>query len=366
VSDARPRGFASDNSAGVHPTVLAAIAAVNEGHALAYGHDPYSQEIERRVAAQFGERAQAFFVFNGSAANVLSLRAACRPWQGAICANSAHVNVDECGAPESVGGVKLLTVPTPDGKLTPELAERWIDRIGEEHVVQPRVLTVSQSTELGTLYQPDELRALAEFAHDHGLVLHVDGSRLTNAAAALGVSLAEASTAAGADIVSFGGTKNGLLGGEAVVFTEPDLADGFLFLRKLTLQLASKMRFVAAQFDAYLSDELWRRNAGHANAMAARLHDLVADIDGVHITRPAQANVVFATLPTEAIAPLQDEFAFYTWDERADEVRWMCSWDTTEADVDAFAAAIRRHVSQLSTSPGPRTTSARHPRKGRR
>jgi threonine aldolase len=248
VSDARPRGFASDNSAGVHPTVLAAIAAVNEGHALAYGHDPYSQEIERRVAAQFGERAQAFFVFNGSAANVLSLRAACRPWQGAICANSAHVNVDECGAPESVGGVKLLTVPTPDGKLTPELAERWIDRIGEEHVVQPRVLTVSQSTELGTLYQPDELRALAEFAHDHGLVLHVDGSRLTNAAAALGVSLAEASTAAGADIVSFGGTKNGLLGGEAVVFTEPDLADGFLFLRKLTLQLASKMRFVAAQF----------------------------------------------------------------------------------------------------------------------
>jgi threonine aldolase len=351
MSDARPRGFASDNSAGVHPSVLSAIAAANGGHALAYGHDPYSQEIERRVAAQFGDRAQAFFVFNGSAANVLSLRAACRPWQGAICAESAHVNVDECGAPESVGGVKLLTVPTSDGKLTPELAERWIDRIGEEHVVQPRVLTVSQSTELGTLYQPGELRALAEFARDHGLVLHVDGSRLTNAAAALGVSLAEASTAAGADIVSFGGTKNGLLGGEAVVFTEPELADGFLFLRKLTLQLASKMRFVAAQFDAYLSDDLWRRNAGHANAMAARLHDAVVDIDGVRITRPVQANVVFATLPTEAIAPLQDEFAFYTWDERADEVRWMCSWDTTEADVDTFAAAIRRQVSQLETAP---------------
>ena len=185
MSGARPRGFASDNSAGVHPSVLAAIAAVNEGHALAYGHDPYTQEIERRVASQFGERAQAFFVFNGSAANVLSLRAACRPWQGAICAETAHVNVDECGAPESVGGIKLLTVPAPDGKLTPDLAERWIDRIGEEHVVQPRVLTVSQSTELGTLYQPGELRALAEFAREHGLVLHVDGSRLTNAAAAL-------------------------------------------------------------------------------------------------------------------------------------------------------------------------------------
>jgi threonine aldolase len=344
MSDARPRGFASDNSAGVHPSVLTAIAAVNDGHALAYGHDPYTQEIERRVAAQFGERAQAFFVFNGSAANVLSLRAACRPWQGAICTESAHVNVDECGAPESVGGIKLLTVRAPDGKLTPALAERWIDRIGEEHVVQPRVLTVSQSTELGTLYQPDELRALAAFARDHGLLLHVDGSRLTNAAAALGVSLAEASTAAGADIVSFGGTKNGLLGGEAVVFNQTDLAEGFLYLRKLTLQLASKMRFVAAQFDAYLSDELWRRNAENANAMAARLHDAVADIDGVRITRAVQANVVFATLPAEAIAPLQDQFAFYTWDQRAGEVRWMCSWDTTESDVDAFAVAIRRQL----------------------
>jgi threonine aldolase len=344
MSDTRPRGFASDNSAGVHPSVLTAIAAVNDGHVLAYGHDPYTQEIERRVAAQFGERARAFFVFNGSAANVLSLRAACRPWQGAICADSAHVNVDECGAPESVGGIKLLTVPTPDGKLTPELAERRIDRIGEEHVVQPRVLTVSQSTELGTLYQADELRALAEFAHGHGLVLHVDGSRLTNAAAGLGVSLGEASTALGADIVSFGGTKNGLLGGEAVVFAEPELADGFLYLRKLTLQLASKMRFVAAQFDAYLTDELWRRNAAHANAMAARLRTAVADLEGVRITRAVQANVVFATLPAEAIGPLQDAFSFYTWDERANEVRWMCSWDTTESDVDTFADAIAQQL----------------------
>src|ERR1700722_17934942 len=217
MSDARPRGFASDNSGGVHPSVLTAIAAVNDGHVLAYGHDPYTQEIERRVAAQFGEHARAFFVFNGSAANVLSLRPACRPWQGAICADSAHVNVDECGAPESVAGIKLLTVPTPDGKLTPELAERRIDRIGEEHVVQPRVLTVSQSTELGTLYQPDELRALAEFAHGHGL----------------GLPLVEARTVLVADIVSFGGTKNGLLGGEAVVFAESELAEDFLYLRKL-------------------------------------------------------------------------------------------------------------------------------------
>jgi len=340
MSELRRRGFASDNSAGVHPDVLAAIAAVNDGHALAYGHDPYSDRIEARVAEQFGANARAFFVFNGSAANVLSLRAACRPWQGAICADSAHLNVDECGAPESIAGVKLLPVPTPDGKLTPELAERRLERIGDEHVVQPRVLTVSQSTELGTLYEPAELRALASFAHGHDLVFHVDGSRLGNAAAALGVSLGEASTAAGADIVSFGGTKNGLLGGEAVVFADPALADGFLYLRKLTLQLASKMRFIAAQFDAYLEDELWRRNAAHANAMAARLRDAVAGIEGVRLTREVQANVVFAIVPAAAIAPLQEQFAFYSWDERTGEVRWMCAWDTTEEDVDAFAAVI--------------------------
>jgi threonine aldolase len=344
MSELRRRGFASDNSAGVHPDVLAAIAAVNDGHALAYGHDPYSDRIEARVAEQFGATARAFFVFNGSAANVLSLRAACRPWQGAICADSAHLNVDECGAPESIAGVKLLPVPTADGKLTPELAERRLERIGDEHVVQPRVLTVSQSTELGTLYEPAELRALASFAHGHDLVFHVDGSRLTNAAAALGVSLAEASTAAGADIVSFGGTKNGLLGGEAVVFADPALADGFLYLRKLTLQLASKMRFIAAQFDAYLEDELWRRNAAHANAMAARLRAAVAGIEGVRLTREAQANVVFAIVPAEAIEPLQEQFAFYSWDERTSEVRWMCAWDTTEDDVDAFAAAIARQL----------------------
>jgi threonine aldolase len=344
MGELRPRGFASDNSAGVSPEVLASIAAVNDGHVLAYGHDAYTQTVEARVAAQFGSDARAFFVFNGSAANVLSLRAACRPWQGVICAESAHINVDECGAPESVAGIKLLTVATPDGKLTPELAETRLERLGDEHVVQPRVLTVSQSTELGTVYTPAELRGLARFAHEHGLVLHVDGSRLTNAAAALGVSLGQASTEAGADIVSFGGTKNGLLGGEAVVFAEPGLADGFLYLRKLTLQLASKMRFIAAQFDAYLEGELWRRNAAHANAMAARLRDAVAGIEGLRLTREVQANVVFAVLPTAAIAPLQERWAFYTWDERTGEVRWMCSWDTTEADVDAFADAIAHEL----------------------
>src|ERR1700744_1557705 len=244
MSELRPRGFASDNSAGVHPDVLAAIAAVNDGHALAYGHDPYSERVEARVAAQFGAGARAFFVFNGSAANVLSLRAACRPWEGAICADSAHVNVDECGAAESVAGIKLLTVPTDDGKLTPELAARRLERIGDEHVVQPRVVTVSQSTELGTVYEPDELRALAAFAHEHGLVLHVDGSRLTNAAAALGLPPPHAGhpgggrPAPGPARVGVGGTKRAGVGGEAVGFADPRPADVFLYLRKLTLQLA--------------------------------------------------------------------------------------------------------------------------------
>jgi threonine aldolase len=233
-------------------------------------------------------------------------------------------------------------VAASDGKLTPELVAGRIERVGDEHAVQPGVVSVSQSTELGTVYAPGELQALADVAHAHGLTFHVDGSRLSNAAAALDASLAQVSTGAGADIVSFGGTKNGLLGGEAVIIAgrASRLADGFAYLRKQTLQLASKMRYVSAQFDAYLSDELWRRSAAHANAMAARLAAAVADAPGVVITHPVQANVVFATLPHPLIAGLQARYPFYVWDERADEVRWMCSWDTTEDDVDAFAAAI--------------------------
>jgi threonine aldolase len=332
------RGFASDNSATIHPAVLEAIAAINEGHTYGYGHDDYSAGVAARVAAEFGDDARAFFVFNGSAANVLSMRAACRPWDAVICVSTAHMNVDECGAPERIAGVKLLTVPGDDGMLTPELASRMIARLGDEHASQPRVISISQCTELGTLYTPAEVEALAELAHANELVLHIDGARLANAAAALGCSLHEA--CAGADIVSFGGTKNGLLGGEAVVVVNPALASGFEYLRKQTLQLASKMRFVAAQFDALLTDELWRRSAANANAMAARLARAVRGLDSVAITRPAETNAVFATLPPEATAALKEQFAFYVWDETIGEVRWMCSWDTTEEDVDAFAGAV--------------------------
>lgn len=333
------RGFASDNSAPIHPDVLAAIARVNVGHTFGYGHDEYTLSVERRVAECFGEQASAFFVFNGTGANVLSLRAACRRFEGVICAETAHLNVDECGAPEAVAGLKLLTVEGVDGKLTPELVESRVARIGDEHAVQPHLVSISQCTELGTLYTVDELRALGEVARSHHLLLHIDGARLSNAAAALGASLSEA--AAGADVLSFGGTKNGLLGGEAVVLLNPSLAHDFLYIRKQSMQLASKMRFLAAQFDALLSDELWLHCAGHANAMAARLAERLGDVSGVTITRPVQTNAVFAVLPAPVIASLQRDYPFYVWDESADEVRWMCSWDTTEQDVDQFAGAVR-------------------------
>ena len=337
------RGLASDNAATIHPNVLEAIAAANAGHAFGYGHDPYTRSVEERLAAEFGDSAttRTFFVFNGSGANVVCVRAACRPWEAVICAGSAHLNVDEGGAPEAIAGVKLLTIATPDGKLTPELVEGQIQRVGDEHAVQPRLVSITQSTELGTLYTLQEIRALASHAHDRGLLLHVDGARLANAAAALGCSLRELTGESGVDLVSFGGTKNGLLGGEAVVALDPALTGGLLFLRKQTLQLASKMRFIAAQFDALLEGELWRRNAAHANAMAVRLAEAVRPLRGVRITRPVQANAVFALVPAAVTAALLEQFDFYTWDEATGEVRWMCSWDTSEADVDEFAAALR-------------------------
>jgi threonine aldolase len=338
----RMKGFASDNNASAHPEVLAAIADANSGHATAYGHDPWTDRALELLRGHFGERARSYLVFNGTAANVLCFRAMCRPWESVVCAAGAHVNVDEGGAPERVAGVKLQAVATPDGKLTPELVATRLGRRGDEHAVQPRVVSVSQSSEVGTRYSLADLAELASFAHDNGLLLHVDGARLANAAAALDVELRATATDAGVDALSFGGTKNGLVFGEAVVLLAPGLDDGFAHLRKQTLQLASKGRFLAAQFVALLEGDLWRRSAAHANAMAARLAAAVADAPGVHITQPVQANGVFAVIPPAATERLQRDWYFYVWDERTGEVRWMCSWDTTTDEVDAFAAAIRR------------------------
>jgi threonine aldolase len=330
------RGFGSDNHAGVLPEVLEAIGRANDGHALSYGHDPHSEAVAKRIAEEFGSETPAFFVFNGTGANVVAMRALLQPWEGVVCAESAHLNIDEGGAPERMGGFKLLTIPTPDGKLTPELVAQRLVRFGDEHAVQPRVVSITQSTELGTLYTPGEIAALADQAHEHGLLLHVDGARITNAAAALGTSLGEA--AGGADAISVGGTKAGLLFGEAIVFRGPEPAKAALYLRKQSMQLASKMRFVAAQFEGLLDGERWRASAGHANAMAKRL---AAAVEGtVTLTQRVEANAVFAIVEPEHAARLREEWFFYTWDEATGEVRWMCSWDTTEEDVDAFAAAV--------------------------
>jgi threonine aldolase len=334
------RAFASDNYAPALPEAMAAIAAVNDGHAVSYGADPVTERLAGLVREHFGSRAVGFPVFNGTGANVVGLRAMLRPWQGVICTEIAHLNHHEGGAPEALGGIKLLTVPAPDGKLTADLAEQRMVDIGDEHAIQPGVVSITQSTELGTLYRVEEMAALADYAHARGMLLHVDGSRLANAAAALGVGLADVSAGVGADVVSFGGTKVGLLGAEVVVVLDPDLLDALPYLRKQSMQLASKMRYVSAQLEALLTGDLWRRAAGHANAMARRLGDAAAA--HVTLTQAVEANSVFAILPPEATAALQEEFRFYVWDEHTGEVRWMCAWDTTEADVDAFAAAIAR------------------------
>lgn len=334
------KSFASDNYAGAHPEVLAALAAANEGHAVSYGADAWTERAQDVLRSHFGPEARSLLVFNGSGANVLALRAVCRPWEAVICAESAHVNVDEGGAPERIAGVKLLTAPTADGKLTPADVRARITRVGDEHAVQPRLVTITQSTELGTRYSPGEIAALARTAHDHGLLVHVDGSRLVNAAAGLGCGLRAITTDVGVDVLSLGGTKNGMVMGEAVVFLDPALAEGARYLRKQTLQLASKGRFLAAQFVAMFEGDLWRRNAAHANAMATRLAGRLSEVPAVTVTQRVEANGVFAVIPREPADKVRARWPFYTWDQTSGEVRLMCSWDTTAGEVDAFAAAL--------------------------
>lgn len=338
------RGFASDNYAGIHPEVLEAITRANSGHAVAYGDDDETARLADLVREHFGSTAQVFPVFNGTGANVVALQAMCRSWQAVICAETAHVNVDEGGAPEKVAGLKLWTVPTPDGLLTPELVDVHAVRAGDVHRAQQAAVTITQSSELGTAYSIDDLGGLSEHVHARGLLLHLDGARIANAAASLGVSLRAITTDVGVDAVSFGGTKNGAMGAEAVIVLNPALADAVPFLRKTSMQLASKMRFVSAQLAALLTDDLWLRNATHANAMARRLEAAVRAIPGVHVQRRVDANAVFAVLPADVTERLQKEYRFYTWDDHTGEVRWMCSWDTTPEDVDSFAAAIAREM----------------------
>ena len=349
--DPAVRGFASDNYSGIHPEVLAAIAEANEGHQGAYGSDVYTARLQEVVRAHFGEASEAFPVFNGTGANVTGLQSMLPRWGAVIAASTAHINVDEGGAPEKIGGFKLLTVPTDDGKLTPELIDREAWGWGDEHRAQPLVVSITQSTELGTLYTPDEVRTIADHAHGHGMKLHMDGARLSNAAAALDVPFAAFTRDAGVDVLSFGGTKNGAMLGEAVVVLNPEASDGLVYSRKFNMQLSSKMRFVSAQLVALLEGDLWLRNARHANAMAARLRGEIEQgiaagtITGVSFTQPTQANGVFATVPDGVADRLRESFRFYDWDPARNEVRWMCSFDTHEDDVDAFVAELSRLTS---------------------
>lgn len=336
------RGFGSDNHSGISPEVLKAIADANVGHALAYGEDEYCIRAEKLFKEHFGEQSSVYFVFNGTGANTLSIDAMVRSHDAVICAESAHVNVDECGAPQRIVGCRLLTVATPDGKLTPELVKTRLHGFGFEHHSQPKAVTITQSTELGTLYTIDEIRALADLAHQYGMYLHVDGARLANAAVALGCSFREMTTDAGVDVLSFGGTKNGLMIGEAVVFINPDLAEDFKYRRKQATQLCSKMRFMAVQFEAYFHDELWRRNAQHSNRMAQLLYDKVKDIPFVRVMYPVQVNGVFVQMPRHIWTELQKQYFFYDWDMDNDVVRWLCSFDTTEDDINSFVEALKR------------------------
>ena len=351
IHDPNIRGFASDNYSGVHPEVLAAIAAANDGHQVAYGEDAYTARLQEVMAHHFGDGVEAFPVFNGTGANVVGLQSMLPRWGAVIAASTAHINVDEGGAPERVAGIKILNVATEDGKLTPELIDREAWGWGDEHRAQPLVVSITQSTELGTLYTPDEIRAIADHIHPLGMRLHLDGARISNAAASLGLPLRAFTRDAGVDVLSFGGTKNGAMIGESIVVLDREASAGLTYLRKLDMQLSSKMRFVSAQLIALLEGDLWLRNATHSNAMAQRLRAGVeagiADgtISGVAFTQPTQANGVFATLPDGVADRLRAAFRFYDWDAARNEVRWMCSFDTSEADVDAFVAELSRLTS---------------------
>jgi threonine aldolase len=339
------RSFASDNNAGVHPEIIKAISAVNQGHTVGYGDDPCTRSVLRKFREHFGRGVEAFIVFNGTAANVLSFAALTNPYHAVICAEAAHVYVDECGAPEKFTGCKLVPVPTVGGKLTLESVRHAYHGIGDQHHVQPRVISITQATEVGTVYKPDEIKALAHFAHDRGMFLHVDGARIANAAASLKLNLRQATRDLGVDVLSFGGTKNGAMGAEAVIFFNGELGKDFLFRRKQGMQLASKMRYISAQLDALLTGDLWLRNARHANRMAKLLEKELRTIPGIEIAYKVEANGVFARIPAHAISEIQKRYFFYMWDAAESMVRWMCSWDTTKEDVKQFVEFVAKQVS---------------------
>ncbi|HAS87876.1 MAG TPA: threonine aldolase [Desulfovibrio sp.] len=337
------RSFASDNYSGVHPEIMQAIMEANEDHMSSYGADPVSAEAESLFKGLFGKQAKIFFLTTGTATNTLILRHLCKSWNSVICSHDAHINVDECGSPENMG-IKLMLAETKNGKITVDAIKPLVPAEPDVHRAQPAVVSITQNTELGTLYSVDEIKAICDFAHSKGLVVHMDGARIANAAAALGVSFKEMTVDCGVDVLSFGGTKNGCMCAEAAVFITPELGKDFEYIRKQNLQLISKMRYVGAQFKALLTDELWKRNAEHSNALARELAEKAGAIKDVNITRPVEANGVFAIIPEYAIEKLQERFPFYVWDDQTGEVRWMTSWSTTAEDIENFCIALKELI----------------------
>lgn len=338
------KSFASDNYSGVHPEVMAALQRVNTEHAGSYGNDEYTAKAKEKFQQLFGTDSEVFFVYNGTGANVLGLSAMTRSFQSIICPEGAHINVDESTAPETFLGCKLVTLAAPDGKISATQIRDRIQRLGDQHHPQAKVISISQASEYGTVYTAEEIKALSTVAREHGMLLHMDGSRLANAAVTLGQNFIDFTKNAGVDVLSFGGTKNGLMFGEAIVFFRPELATEFMYIRKQGMQLASKMRFIAAQFDALLTNDLWKRNASHTNSLAQKLGSELSKIRGITVTQKIQANGVFAIFPAAIIEPLQKEYPFYTWNEKINEVRLMCSWDSTEAEIDKFVARVKSLV----------------------
>jgi threonine aldolase len=338
------RGFASDNNAGIHPDILKEVADANKGHAVGYGDDVYTRHAIELFREHFGNSTETFFVFTGTAANVLGITAAVRSWNSVITAETAHLETDECGAPEKFIGCKILTVETPDGKITTDMIAKHMHGFDFEHHSQPRVISITQSTEMGTVYSVSEIRKIAHYAHSRGLLLHMDGARIANAAVSLGLPFMDFTTDAGVDILSFGGTKNGMMFGEAICFLRPELSANFKYLRKQGMQLASKMRYISAQYIGYFKNDLWKALASHSNAMAAMLAERITRISGLRITQKVEANGVFVIMPHEVAERLKRHYFFYPWNEQISEYRLMTSWDTTEEDIDKFAELLRKEM----------------------
>jgi threonine aldolase len=335
------KAFASDNYSGVHPEIMNALQRANAEHAGSYGNDQYTAGAVDKFKEHFGSDAEVFFVYNGTGANVLGLTALTHSFNSILSSEGAHINVDESTAPEKFLGCKIVTIPSPDGKITAAQVKEKIQRVGDQHHPQVKAISLSQASEYGTVYTIDELRALSAVARENNLYFHMDGSRISNAAVTLGKSFREFTRDAGVDVLSFGGTKNGLMFGEAIVFFRPELANNFAYVRKQGMQLASKMRFISAQFEALLTNDLWKKNATHTNTLAKQLGSGLSNIPGIKVTQKIEANGVFATFPAQIIEPLQKEYPFYVWVEKTNEVRLMCSWDSTEEEVNKFIEKVK-------------------------